>query len=418
MMTRYVGLIDADSFYVSCERVFNPKLEGQPVIVLSNNDSCAVARSNEAKALGIEMGAPIFEIRDLIEQHQIQVFSSNYALYGDLSNRVMQTLQNFTPEVEVYSIDEAFLELSGPGRKDAIAAGITMRETVKRWTGIPVSVGLAATKTLAKVATHRAKRQEGVCVLDNPAAALAELPVSEVWGIGRQSTKKLQAHSITTALHLQQADLNWIRRQMGIVGVRIVQELRGINCLLLELVPPPRKSCCVSRSFGRPVTELRELREAIATHTARAAYKLRREGLASSLLTIFIGTNRFNQDEPYYRNAATVGLACPLNDTVALTQAALKALEPIYREGKRYQKAGVWLTELSPANPVQQDLFIPPEQREKARRLMKVMDSLNGRFGAGTIRCAAAGLRQEWQTRAQQRSPRYTTRWEEVLQVL
>lgn len=413
-MARYIGLCDANNFYVSCERVFNPKLEGRPVIVLSNNDGCAVARSNEAKALGIKMGAPVFQIQDLIHQHQVQVLSSNYALYGDLSNRVMQTLHNFTPDVEVYSIDEAFLGWSGELSESALT---TLRATVKRWTGIPVSIGLATTKTLAKIANRQAKQQAGVFILEQPAAVLAELPVSEVWGIGRQSTQKLKAHGITTALDLQQAELSWIRHQMGIVGVRIVQELRGIPCLPLELIPQPRKTCCVSRSFGRPVTELRDLSEAIATHTARAAYKLRRDNLAASLLTVFIATNRFNQDEPYYRHAATVGLPCPTNDAIALTKAALKALEPLYRVGDRYQKAGVWLSALSPANQIQRDLFINPQDQEKARKLMTVVDALNQQFGAGTIRCAAAGLQRSWQTRMQQRSPRYTTRWDELLQV-
>jgi DNA polymerase V len=413
-MTRYIGLCDGNNFYVSCERVFNPKLEGQPVIVLSNNDGCCVARSNEAKALGIKMGTPVFQIQTLIEQHQIQVFSSNYALYGDLSNRVMQTLHNFTPEVEVYSIDEAFLGFSGAVSETALA---TIRATVKCWTGIPVSLGLATTKTLAKIANRLAKQRDGVYILDRPEPVLAELPVSDLWGIGRQSTKKLKAHGITTALDLQQADLRWIRQQMGIVGVRIVQELRGIPCLPLELVPPPRKTCCVSRSFGRPVTELQELREAIATHTTRAAYKLRRDDLTASLLTVFIATNRFSQDEPYYRNAATVGLPCPTNDAIALTKTALRALEPLYQEGYRYQKAGVWLSELSPANQVQRDLFINPQDQEKARKLMTVMDALNQHFGAGKVRCAAEGMQRSWQTRAQRRSPRYTTRWDELLSV-
>jgi DNA polymerase V len=413
-MTRYIGLCDGNNFYVSCERVFNPKLEGQPVIVLSNNDGCCVARSNEAKALGIKMGTPVFQIQTLIDQHQIQVFSSNYALYGDLSNRVMQTLHNFTPEVEVYSIDEAFLGFSGAVSETALS---TIRATVKRWTGIPVSIGLATTKTLAKIANRLAKQRDGVYILDRPELVLAELPVSDVWGIGRQSTKKLKAHGINTALDLQQADLRWIRQQMSIVGVRTVQELRGIPCLSLELVPPPRKTCCVSRSFGRPVTELQELREAIAAHTARAAYKLRRDDLTASLLTVFIATNRFRQDEPYYRNAATVGLPCPTNDAIALAKAALRALEPLYQEGYRYQKAGVWLSELSPANQVQRDLFINPQDQEKARKLMTVMDALNQQFGAGTLRCAAEGMQRSWQTRAQRRSPRYTTRWDELLRV-
>jgi DNA polymerase V len=414
-MAQYIGLCDCNNFYVSCERVFNPKLEGQPVIVLSNNDGCAVARSNEAKALGIKMGAPIFQIQELIDQHQVQVFSSNYALYGDLSNRVMQTLHNFTPDIEVYSIDEAFLGFSEEVSEAAIA---TIRTTVKRWTGIPVSVGLASTKTLAKIANQQAKQRDGVYILEHPESVLAELPVSEIWGIGRQSTKKLKAHGINTALDLQQAELRWIRRQMGIVGVRTVQELRGIPCLPLELVPQPRKTCCVSRSFGRPVTELQDLREAIATHTARAAYKLRRDDLAASLLTVFIATNRFNQDEPYFRSATTIGLPYPTNNAITLTKTALRALAPLYQAGYRYQKAGIWLSELSPASQMQRDLFINPQNQEKARKLMTVMDSLNQQFGTGTLRCAAEGMQRSWQTKAQRRSPRYTTQWDELLTVL
>lgn len=413
-MSRSIALVDSNNFYVSCERVFDPKLEGRPVIVLSNNDGCAVARSNEAKALGIKMGTPAFQIRDLIEKHQIQVFSSNYALYGDLSNRVMQTLQNFTPEIEVYSIDEAFLGLTEEVSDHALSL---MRTTVKRWTGIPVSIGLAPTKTLAKIANRIAKKGEGTYILRDPDQVLENLPVGEVWGIGRQSTQKLTAHGITTALKLKQADLAWIKRQMGIVGVRIVNELRGINCLPLELIPQPRKSCCVSRSFGYPVTDLQDLREAIATHTARAAYKLRRDNLSASLLTVFIATNRFNTDLPYYRNSGTVGLSAPTNHTMTLTKAALKALGPLYREGDHYQKAGVLLTELTPAHQIQQDLFINSKSCEKGRRLMEVMDALNSQLGAGTVRCAAEGFEQQWQTRADMRSPRYTTRWDELLTV-
>lgn len=421
-MNRCIALVDCNNFYVSCERVFAPKLEGQPVIVLSNNDGCAVARSAEAKALGIKMGTPVFQMQDLIKRHQIRVFSSNYALYGDLSNRVMHTLQNFTPEVEVYSIDEAFLGFLGDVSEAALW---TMRETIRRWTGIPTSIGLATTKTLAKIANRQAKGRDGVYKLEDPETVLAELPVGEVWGIGRQSAKKLKRYGVETALDLQRADLRWIRRQMGVVGVRIVQELRGIPCLPLERVPQPRKSCRVSRSFGRPVTTLAELSEAIATHTARAAHKLRRDNLAASLLTVFIATNRFSQTDPYYSNAATIGLAAPTNDTRTLTQAALTVLKPLYEAGLsssftgevRYQKAGVCLTELSPANQVQQTLFDKPQDLEKARRLMTAIDALNRQFGAGTVRYGAEGLYQPWQTRIRQRSPRYTTRWDELLRV-
>lgn len=413
-MSKAIALVDSNNFYVSCERVFNPTLEDRPVIVLSNNDGCAVARSNEAKALGIKMGTPAFQIRDLIEHHQIQVFSSNYALYGDLSNRVMQTLQNFTPEVEVYSIDEAFLGLTGEVSDQTLSL---MQTTVKRWTGIPVSIGLAPTKTLAKIANRIAKRGEGTYILRDADAVSDDLPVGEVWGIGRQSTKKLIAHGITTARELQQADLVWIKRMMGIVGVRIVKELRGISCLPLELIPQPRKSCCVSRSFGHPVTDLQDLREAIATHTARAAHKLRRDNLSASLLTVFIATNRCNADLPYYRNSTTVGLSSPTNHTVTLTKAALKALTPLYRESDHYQKAGVWLTELIPASQIQHDLFISPKSRDKGRKLMEVVDSLNRQLGAGTVRCGAEGFEQQWQTLAKMRSPRYTTHWDELLTV-
>ena len=385
------------------------------MIVLSNNDGCAVARSNEAKALGIKMGAPVFQIQDLIHHHHVQVLSSNYALYGDLSNRVMQTLQTFTPDVEVYSIDEAFLGLTGTVSKNSMAL---LRATVYRWTGIPVSIGVATTKTLAKIANHQAKQSDGICLLDEPATLLADLPVSDVWGIGRRSTQKLQARGITTALDLQQTDLRWIRQQLGIVGVRIVQELEGIPCLPLELIPQPRKTCCVSRSFGQSVTELQDLSEAIAAHTARAAYKLRRDQLTTALLTVFIATNRFNKAEPYYRNAATVGLPYPTNDTLTLTKAALQALAPLYRAGHHYQKAGLWLSDLSPAQQIQQDLFLNPHTQAKAQRLMTVMDALNQQFGAGTLRCAAEGLQQPWRTRVQRRSPRYTTQWDELLQVL
>jgi DNA polymerase V len=257
-----IALTDANNFYVSCERVFSPKLEGKPVVVLSNNDACVVARSNEVKALGVKMGTPLFELRSLIQQHQIQVFSSNYALYGDLSRRVMEVLGQFSSEVEVYSIDEAFLGLAGLSCE---MVAHHMRLTVKQWTGIPVSVGVATTKTLAKIANHQAKQQGGVCVLHEAEPLLAQVPVSDVWGIGRRLTQRLEAQGITTALHLQQADLAMIRQLLGIVGVRTVLELRGVACLPLELCPQPRKSCCVSRGFGRPVVSLAELKQAIAS---------------------------------------------------------------------------------------------------------------------------------------------------------
>ena len=275
------ALADCNNFYASCERVFNPKLAGRPAIVLSNNDGCVVARSNEAKALGIAMGVPAFQIRHLIRKHDVQVFSSNYALYGDLSQRVMETLQQFSPEVEVYSIDEAFLNLSGFTNINLTDYGRRIRATVKQWTGIPVSVGIAETKTLAKIANHVAKRTEGTDgVFDFTAwpdrdSVLARVLVEEVWGIGPNYARLLTQHGITTALGLRDADDHWIQKQMGVVGLRTVHELRGISCLPLEQCPPPKQGITCSRSFGRPVTTLAEMREAVAAYTARAAEKLR-----------------------------------------------------------------------------------------------------------------------------------------------
>lgn len=409
-----IALIDANNFYVSCERVFSPRLEGKPVVVLSNNDACVVARSNEVKALGVTMGTPLFQMRSLIRQHQIQVFSSNYALYGDLSRRVMETLGRFTPEVEVYSIDEAFLCLAGQSYE---TVSQVIRATVVQWTGIPVSVGVATTKTLAKIANHLAKQQGGVCVLRESEPVLAQLPVSEVWGIGRRLTQRLEAHGITTALHLQQADLALIRQLLGIVGVRTVLELRGVSCLPLELCPQPRKSCCVSRGFGRPVESLAELKEAISCYGARAAAKLRRDGRVAQTMQVFITTSRFRPSEPQYANSETLVLPYPANDTPTIVQTALRATERLYRPGYEYHKAGMMLMELSPAGIAQGSLFVDESRREMAWRLMETVDSLNRRFGAGTVRWAAEGFQQGWGMRAEWRSQRFTTRWDELVGV-
>ncbi|MEA5451946.1 Y-family DNA polymerase [Leptolyngbya sp. CCNP1308] len=418
-----IALTDANNFYVSCERVFNPRLEGKPVVVLSNNDACVVARSNEVKALGVKMGTPLFEMRwsatgpegpSLVHEHQTQVFSSNYALYGDLSRRVMEVLGQFTPEVEVYSIDEAFLGLAGLSCE---MVAHHMRLMVKQWTGIPVSVGVATTKTLAKIANHQAKQQGGVCVLQEPEPVLAQLPVSEVWGIGRRLTQRLEAQGITTALHLQQADLALIRQLLGIVGVRTVLELRGVACLPLERCPQPRKSCGVSRGFGRPVASLAELKQAIASYGATAAAKLRRDHRVAQSLQVFITTNRFHPQKPQYANSETIGLPYPTHDTLTIVRAALGATERLYRPGYTYHKAGVMLLDLSDGAICQGGLFRDETRRERVGRLMVAVDSLNRRFGDGTVRWAAAGLRQEWKMRSEWRSSRFTTRWDELVVV-
>lgn len=409
-MNRWIALVDCNNYYVSCERVFNPQLRGRPVVVLSNNDGCIVARSNEVKALGIKMGAPIHQVYNLVKAHGIEVYSSNYMLYGDLSRRVVLALEQFTPDVEVYSIDEAFLALSGAVQETAQA----LRLTVGQWTGIPVSVGVASTKVLAKVANHLAKHGEGVYVLEEPAPVLAELPVEEVWGIGRRLGLRLRRYGIETALQLRDCELGWIRQELGVVGVRLVQELRGISCLPLELCPAPRKSCCVSRSFGQPVEDVAGLKEAVATYAARAAFKLRRDGLRAGVMTVFIHTNRFAMQEPQYSNSVTLQLPQQTNDSISLIGAALEAVEGLYRAGYRYKKAGVLLMELCPDSLVQRDLFSDPCRQERRGALMRVIDGLNSRYGSGTLFYAAEGIGKVWQMRASRRSPCYTTRWEDL----
>lgn len=412
------ALVDANNFYVSCERVFDPKLEGKPVVVLSNNDGIVVARSNEAKALGIGMGVPEFQIRDLIRRHDVQVFSSNYVLYGDMSQRVMETLAQFTPNLEVYSIDEAFLSMSGFASRDLTEYGHTIRTKMKQWTGIPVSIGIAETKTLAKVAARVAKRSKDTAsVFDLTAAAdreslLAALPVGDVWGIGPNWAQLLKRHGITTALALRDADVHWVRRTMGVVGERLVRELRGVSCLPLEDCPPSKQGITVSRSFGRPVTSLPEMREAVATYIARAAEKLRGEGLAVNVLTVFLTTNTF-KDEPQYSNAVTIKLPISTDSTSDLLRYALPGVERIFRDGYRYKKAGVMLTALVPASQVQGHLF-DQQDRERSGRLMRVLDRLNDRIGARTLRYAAEGMTQCWKAKFERRSPAYTTNWQDL----
>jgi DNA polymerase V len=340
-MVSVFALVDCNNFYVSCERVFQPGLVGKPVVVLSNNDGCVIARSEEAKASGIPMGLPAFQLAQRFPHQAIEVYSSNYALYGDMSARVMATLTQMTPAVEVYSIDEAFVYLSNPG------TGHWLCRLVTRWTGIPVSVGIGTTKTLAKLANRHAKQtpqSHGIVDLTGASereTVLAQTPVREVWGIGPQYSKFLTAHGITTAYDLREAPDRWIKKHMGVVGLRIVGELRGISCLPLVQCPPSQKSLMVSRSFGRPITTLAEMREAVATYTSSAAAKLRRRGLAAGVLTVFLLTNRFKPEEPQYHHALRLPLPVATNDTAELLSYALRGIERLFREGYRYKKAGV-----------------------------------------------------------------------------
>ena len=374
------ALVDCNNFYVSCERVFNPRLCQRPVIVLSNNDGCAVARSNEAKALGIRMGQPAFQMQELIRRHNIQVYSSNYALYGDMSRRVMHTLSRFTPEMEIYSIDEAFLDLADFHKTDLSAYGRGIKATVEKWTGIPVSVGIATTKTLAKIANHLAKKSKKAGgVLDLSASpyldqALAAVPVDEVWGIGRRYARFVQENGIANALQLREADRALISKKMGVVGLRLLGELRGISCYPLNQSPPAKQSIGVSRTFKREIGRLAELAEAVSAYVSSGAEKLRAQQAVAGVLMVYLMTNRFKNDR--YYSSTTIKLPVRTAYTAELIAYAKKGLKEIYREGHGYKKAGILLHDLGPAAAVQASFFDGVD-RDKATKMMAAVDRVN-----------------------------------------
>jgi DNA polymerase V len=417
-MKEIFALVDCNNFYVSCERVFNPKLEGRPVVVLSNNDGCVVARSNEAKALSIGMGVPAFEVADLIKKHNIEVFSSNYTLYADMSARVMETLSTFTPDIEIYSIDEAFLNLAGFNRP-LENYGRQIRQKVRKWTGMPVSIGIAGTKTLAKIANHLAKHSvtaNGVLDLTDSTdleQILAGVPLEKIWGIGIRSAIKLKRAGFKTALDLSKANISWIRSKFGVVGVRTVYELQNTCCYELEHNPPARQSIVVSRMFGAPVESIEQLKEAAATYASRAGEKLRQHNLAAGLMTVFVTTSRFIKNK--YFNSRTVIFDTATNDTKELIKAAIASIENIYRKNCKFKKCGVILIGLVQESRVQQNLFDRTD-REKSRRLMQAVDAVNSRVSC-PLRWAAEGLGQDWHVKFKKRSGRYTTRWDELLKI-
>ena len=414
-MKEIFALVDCNNFYASCERAFNPKLEGRPMVVLSNNDGCVVARSNEAKALGIGMGVPAFEVEKIIEENNVEVFSSNYALYADMSGRIMKTLSCFTPDIEVYSIDEAFLNLAG-FNCSLTDYGRKICHTVKKWTGIPVTVGMARTKTLAKIANSIAKhsgKENGVRDLTDTASlneVLARTPVEKIWTVGIKTTIKLKRAGIETALDLQNADINWIRPKFGVVGVRTVYELMGISCYPLEQNPPAKKSIAVSRSFGRPVESVEELKEAIASYCSRGGEKLRQYGLAAGLMTVYVTTSRFIKNR--YFNSHTVEFPVATSDTKELIGGALLCIDRLYRRGFAFKKAGIVLSSLVSENRIQRNLFDSVD-RAKSRRLMQAIDAVNTGLNC-PLRWAAEGLNQPWKVKFNRRSYRYTTRWDEL----
>jgi DNA polymerase V len=414
------ALADCNNFYVSCERLFRPSLAGRPVVVLSNNDGCIIARSEEAKALGFAMGDPYLLNQEKLTRHGVHVFSSNYALYGDMSRRVMDTLSTLSPEIELYSINEAFLNLAGFERRGLAAYAQQIRATVRRHTGIPVSIGIGPTKTLAKVANHVAKTEPdtgGVYDLTTAGdvdRVLASVEVGEVWGVGRRWTAWLAGQGIVTALDLKRADPKAIRRNMTVVGERLVYELNGWPCLPLELVRPLRKGLTVSRSFGQTLTRLEPIKEALVQFVGRAGEKLRRQQLMAAQVMVFVTTNRFSATRPFYANSATVRLPYPTDFTPDLVEAAARLLETLYRPGFHYQKCGVMLLDLSPVTHVQADLF---DTRDSARQtwLMRALDALNADYGMRTVHVGnIGGSRLAWAMRQAFRSPCYTTNWREL----
>lgn len=414
---RSIALLDCNNFYVSCERLFRPDLNHRPVIVLSNNDGCAVSRSNEAKALGIKMGVPLFRIRDLVRQHGVQVFSSNYALYADMSNRVMAILREYSPVQEVYSIDESFLDLSG--FHDIGQRARAMRERVQRDTGIPVCVGIGSSKTLAKLANFVAKRHpksQGVFDFNTLTVRQAEsvfsnVPVEEVWGIGRQLTRAFDTIGIQSVQQLRVADIASLRKRFGVVMEKTVRELRGEACIELEEALPAKQQIINSRSFGQPVTEIEDLQAALAHFVSNAARKLRAQQSCAALMQVFLMTDRFREDQPQYCPSVAVPLPVATASSTTLQGYAVAALASMYQPGYRYKKAGVILSEIHPDTQHQGDMFagVPDDPA-----LMKTLDQINARFGKGTLKLSQDGSCRSWQMRQERKSPEYTTNWAEL----
>ncbi len=418
-MNHPIALVDCNNFYASCERVFNPKMIDKPIVVLSNNDGMIIARSKEAKELGIEMGVPLFKIQDKIRRNGIAVFSSNYTLYGDLSERVMSTLENFSPDVEIYSIDEAFLNLQGFEHEDLDIYAKKIRDTVKQWTGIPVSVGIGPTKTLAKLANRLAKKSKkanGVLNLYNSPylkQAQQRTKVGDIWGVGRKYSKLLKNHGINTAYELSLADDRWIKKRMTVMGLRTVLELRGTPCIELDYSPAPKKAIVSSRSFGRLTDSYQDISEAVSTYLTIAANKMRKQKSAAHLLSVFLRTNPFKNDLPQYHNGVLCELPVPTDSTSELLDYAHKGLKQIFKEGYKYQKAGVMLSGLVPYDHSQYALF-DTINRKKMNKLTIIIDEINEKFGRDTLFYASAGIKKRWSMRREKMSPKYTTSWKEL----
>lgn len=415
------ALCDVNSFYASCETVFRPDLKGRPVVVLSNNDGCVIARSAEAKPF-VKMGEPYFKQKDIFRHHGVVCFSSNYELYADMSNRVMTTLEEMSPRCERYSIDELFCDLTGISHcRDLTDFGREIRATVLQRTHLTVGVGIAQTKTLAKLANHAAKRWQrqtgGVVDLsdeDRQRKLMAALPVEDVWGVGRRLTKRLENMGIKTVLQLAETDIGFIRKHFSVVLERTVRELRGESCLELEEFPPVKQEIICSRSFGSRITEYDEMREAICSYATRAAEKLRDEHQHCRFISAFVKTSPFAINEPYYGNSASVTLLTPTQDSRDIIGAAIRCLDGIWKNGHRYLKAGVMLGDFYSQGVAQLNLFDENPPRENSQKLMSVLDHLNAKNGHGTLYFAGQGIQQQWQMKREMLSPRYTTRYSDL----
>lgn len=411
-----IALVDCNSFFVSCERAFNPLLLKKPVVVLSNNDGCVVARSKEAKKLGIPMGAPAFECKHLFEIHKVKVFSSNFTLYADMSHRVMSSLALFTPEMQVYSIDEAFLTLE---KENAEQKAREIRKAILQWTGIPVSIGIGRTKTLAKVANHLAKENEnGIFMLQNTEQeerSLSNLPAEEVWGIGSKTAQFLRSQGIFTADQFRKQADDWIRKNLTVVGLRMAWELRGISCLPINEVPVPNKSIITSRSFGKKISDYEELAEAIASFTALAAGQMREQGSIAHFIEVFVNTSP--HDERFYSNRALISFKEPSAYTPYLISRAKECLQEIFRPEFGYKRAGIMLGGLVPSSHYQMDLFASREDTSKHDKLMKTLDSLNQKLGYKAVKFAAEGVSAGWTSNRRFATNRFTSNWQEILTI-
>jgi DNA polymerase V len=416
-MCKIFSLVDCNNFYTSCERIFNPSLYNKPIVVLSNNDGCIIARSNEAKRLGIPMGAPYHRNKHLIEQNQVKVFSSNYQLYGDISQRIMKSLSMFVPKMEVYSIDEAFLRLDNFCGKDPLSIASELYSRILKWIGIPTSHGIAPTKTLAKIANKIAKDSTKENIfdmrsIDLQTKVLKDLPIEDIWGISSGWGNKLRTLGIKTALELRETEPRFIRNHLSVVGERIVYELRGFPCIDLEQMPQ-KKNILSSKSFGQLITELEQIEEALANYTFRACEKLRIQNSKTQGIHVFLKTNKYMLNDPQYHNSMTKRFIHPSSDTAFIIRTAKLLLRQMYKKGFKYQKCGIILLNLVSQNYEQYNLLEkPPCERKKY--LSHVIDKINQTVGSGSLFYASQGIKRNWAMRCNKRSPRYTTQWEEL----